>query len=475
MLADRRIERGVVGRVEHVAVAAGDGDEVDVGLETRGHGPHHVAHIEDIDILVNKDDVLELGECREGEHGGVALTALVIFARLLKLHDGNELAAAAGGSVDVEQAARDGGLDHLVDGSLGGDAGHGNVLVRRADAALHDGIDARGDGGDLDHRADLGAAGVAGELGHGVAVAVDVLVDGLVVHEVALEHVLGIGDALLRNGDAVGKLDSVAAQGAGNLQLVEAERCGGSLKTAAHVHGGVQTDGDGDGHILATLAVLVKERAQVTAAGGNPHGKLILVDAGEAVDGHVGLGAIGARAVGEAHGDVGAAVDGRVGGSGNDLAQVKALVGRLVHDLLAVDMLALGDLLGRDQVLEALTDLEAQVLLVQIEQGGNALAAGKHADADLGIVKALDVVEDHRRTLFGRTHNGAAGTDVAIDARDLGVRVDLGVGLEQLARHLAQKVECGAQVVDLGSIGSGHSMLLSGECPAAGMPPGWVT
>ena len=450
-----------------MAVATGDGDEVHVGLEARGHGPHHVAHIEDIDILVNKDDVLELGERREGKHGGVALTALVIFARLLELHDGNELAAAAGSGVDVEQAARDGGLDHLVDGSLGGDAGHGHVLVRRADAALHDGVDTRGDGGDLDHRADLGAAGVTGELGHGVAVAVDVLIDSLVVHEVALEHVLGIGNALLRNGDAVGKLDGVAAQGTGDLQLVEAERRGGSLEAAAHVHGGVQTDGDGDGHVLAALAVLVKERAQVTAARGDPHGELVLVDAGEAVDGHVGLGAIGARAVGEAHGDVGATVDGRVGGSGNDLAQVEALVGRLVHDLLAVDVLALGDLLRGDQVLEALADLEAQMLLVQIEQGGNALAAGKHADADLGVVKALNVVEDHRRALFGRTHDGAAGTDVTVDARDLGIGIDLGVGLEQLARHLAQKVECRTQVVDLGSIGSGHGMLLSGECPTA--------
>ena len=138
-------------------------------------------------------------------------------------------------------------------------------------------------------------------------------------------------------------------------------------------------------------------------------------------------------------------------------------------------MRTLGDLLGRDQVLEALADLEAQVLLVQVEQGGNALAAGKHADADFGIVKALDVVEDHRRTLFGRAHNGAAGADVTVDARDLGIGIDLSVGLEQLARHLAQKVERGAQVVDLGSIGSGHSMLLSGECPAARMPPGLVT
>ena len=297
---------------------------------------------------------------------------------------------------------------------------------------------------------------------------VDVLVDGLVVHEVALEHILGVGDALLRNGDAVGELDGMAAQGAGDLQLVKAERRGGSLEAAAHVHGGVQTDGDGDGHILAALAVLVKEGAQVTAARGDPHGELVLVDAGEAVDGHVGLGAVGARTVGEAHGDVGAAVDGRVGGGGNDLAQVEALVGRLVHDLLAVDVLALGDLLWRDQVLEALADLEAQVLLVQIEQGGNALAAGEHADADLGVVKALDVVEDHGRALFGRAHDGAAGADVTVDARDLGIGIDLSVGLEQLVRHLAQKVERGTQVVDLGSIGSGHSVLLSGESPAAG-------
>lgn len=104
------------------------------------------------------------------------------------------------------------------------------MLVRRADAALHNGVDARGDGGDLDHRAYLGATGVAGELGHGVAVAVDVLVDGFVVHEVALEHVLGIGNALLRNGDTVGELDGVAAQGAGDLQLVEAERRGRASK-----------------------------------------------------------------------------------------------------------------------------------------------------------------------------------------------------------------------------------------------------
>lgn len=186
------------------------------------------------------------------------------------------------------------------------------------------------------------------------------------------------------------------------------------------------------------------------------------------MDGYVGLGAIGARAIGEAHGDVGAAVNGRVGGSGNDLAQVKALVGRLVHDLLAVDVLALGDLLRGDQVLEALADLETQVLLVQVEQGGNALAAGKHTDANLGIVKALDVVEDHRRTLFGRAHDGAASTDVTVDARDLGIGIDLGVGLEQLARHLTQKVERGTQVVNLGSIGSGHGVLLSGECPATG-------
>ena len=57
--------------------------------------------------------MLELGERREGEHGGVALTALVIFARLLELHDGNELAATAGSGVNVEQAARDSGLDIL--------------------------------------------------------------------------------------------------------------------------------------------------------------------------------------------------------------------------------------------------------------------------------------------------------------------------------------------------------------------------
>ena len=144
-----------------MAVATGNRDDVGVGLEAGGHGPHDVAHIEDVNVLVNQDALLELTKRGEGEHGGVALTALVRSCGLLELQDGAELAATAGSSVDVEQTAGHSLVDHVEDGSLGRDASHGDMLVRRADAGLHDGVLAGGHSRDVDDRANLGATGVA--------------------------------------------------------------------------------------------------------------------------------------------------------------------------------------------------------------------------------------------------------------------------------------------------------------------------
>ena len=309
----------------------------------------------------------------------------------------------------------------------------------------------RGDGRDVNHvQGGLGIAGVAGELGHGLAgVGVDVLLDGVCHREVALKHVLRVGDAVLLDGEARGQLDGLAAHGAGNLELVVAERRRGGLEAGAHVDRGVQADGDGDGHVLAELLVLVEEGAEVTGAGRDPHAEGRLVLDAEAVDGDVGRAVLGIGTHGEAHGDVGAGVLGGVGGRGDELAQVEARVGRLVDDLLAVDVLAVGDHDGRNGLVELLAHLDAEVLLVHADELRDALAAREHADDDLGVVKALDVVEQHRGAFLGGTGDRSAGADEAVDTRHLGVGVDLGSGLEELAGLGLEIVESRAKIMNL--------------------------
>ncbi|WP_240999995.1 hypothetical protein [Streptomyces sp. Tu 4128] len=46
---------------------AGQDDQVLVGLEAGGHRPEHVLGVEEIDVLVDHDDMLELGVDTEGE------------------------------------------------------------------------------------------------------------------------------------------------------------------------------------------------------------------------------------------------------------------------------------------------------------------------------------------------------------------------------------------------------------------------
>lgn len=62
---------------------------------------------------------------------------------------------------------------------------------------------------------------------------------------------------------------------------------------------------------------------------------------------------------------------------------------------------------------------------------------------------ALHVVENHRRTLFGRTHNGATRTDMTVHARELGARLDLNIGRDQLAGNGLQKLNSAAEISNL--------------------------
>ena len=47
----------------------------------------------------------------------------------------------------------------------------------------------------------------------------------------------------------------------------------------------------------------------------------------------------------------------------------------------------------------------------------------------------LTLLKIDRGTLFGGAHDGAAGTDVTIHAGELGKRLDLDVGLDELPRN----------------------------------------
>ena len=120
----------------------------------------------------------------------------------------------------------------------------------------------------------------------------------------------------------------------------------------------------------------------------------------------------------------------------------------LVDDFLAVDVLAILNHLG-SEVVEHLAHLKTKVLLLEAQHSGNALAASEQTDSDLRVGMTLDVVEDHCGAFLGRAHNGAAGTHVTIDAGNLGLGIDLGVGLQILTRHGLQEIEGGTEVMNL--------------------------
>ena len=76
VIADARVARGIVRRIERVAAHARDGDDVGVSLEAGVHGPDDALDVEQVDVLVHEPDMLELGERGECEQGGLTLEFL---------------------------------------------------------------------------------------------------------------------------------------------------------------------------------------------------------------------------------------------------------------------------------------------------------------------------------------------------------------------------------------------------------------
>ncbi len=216
----------------------------------------------------------------------MAGAAVVEVLGLADLEDRQELPAAGRVRVDLRDQAGQGVVEGVEEGGLGGDAGEARVLLPRADERVEDGVLAGGDGGDAHDR--------EGRVG------------GLVV----------------------------------------AEGGGGGLEAGADGDRRVQAHVDGDGQGLAGGLGLGAEGVDVTA-GGEEDGELVPALDADAVDGDVAVAGLGVGAVEEAEAEVRAGVDGRVGGGGQEGADVEVGVGGEVHLLLAGGQRRVGgDLLG---------------------------------------------------------------------------------------------------------------------------------
>ena len=102
---------------------------------------------------------------------------------------------------------------------------------------------------------------------------------------------------------------------------------------------------------------------------------------------------------------------------------------------------------GLNWILGALAEQMAQFFLFHAEQIGYPLAAGQHTNGSAGIRMSLDVVEHHGRAVHpGWAHHGAACAHIAVHAGKLCFRVHFYIRFHELARCLAQHVQCGAQV-----------------------------
>ena len=186
----------------------------------------------------------------------------------------------------------------------------------------------------------------------------------------------------------------------------------------------------------------------MTSARDEVHRDLVLALQAQTVNRHVALARLGVGGVAHAHGDVGAGVLFGVGGSRDELADIEIGIVCLVDDLLANGLVSPNVLHG-DGVLDSVVEQEAQAPGVAIEQMADARTAGEHTDGNASARMALHVVEDHRRALFGRTHNGAARTDMTIHTRELGAGLDLDISRDQLTRDGLQKLNSATEISDL--------------------------
>ena len=428
-----------------MAAHAGDEHRAHVPLETRRHGPQDVAGVIEVDVVVDEDDVLELGEGGERRQRRLALAALVGVAPLADLQHRQVLAAAGGMAIDVGEHAGHGVLDEPQDAGLGRETGERHVLLAGAHEGLEDRRHAVRDGGHVDHRqAGLGESQVPRELGHGPARSGEHVLVHPIVADLALQHDLGAGDGFGADAHAVDELDGPAAQAAGHGQLVEAEGRGRRLERCRQVDGRVEAHAHGDGQGPAQLLGLRAELVDVPGRAREADGHGVRADQAHAMDGHVGLAGHGVLGPQQRHVEEGPRVTARARGRRQQPAQVE----RGPQDDLLAWRLARRHRDGRHRALQRAQQLEGQPVGGRVQQQRRAQPAGEHAGHDRHVV-AADAAEEHGRADPGGRRHGRAGAHAPVDARQLEVGVDGHVGGHQLAGHPLQEGERVAQVPDV--------------------------
>ena len=284
----------------------------------------------------------------------------------------------------------------------------------------------------------------------------------------ALDDELGVGYGPLRHGDAAAEPHRLAPYGPGDGQLVIAQGRRGRLEAGADLYGGVHAYGHGDGQGPPQLLRALGHGPDVAAAGLQEDGQLVPPLDAQPVDGDVGAARVRVRGVAHAESDVGSRVHGRIRRRGQEPKEVKIRLRGQVYDLLA----------GRGRLVQhrgngrrdALAQQPAEVLLRAAQQARHALPAGQDAYGRRGAGVALEVFEEHRRTVRARGPlDSTTRADVAVDARELRRGVHLHLRLYQLPLHPAQKLQRGAQVA--------HGRVFAFDChiPAPFRPGGRVS
>ncbi len=290
-----------------------------------GHGPDHIAEIENVHILVHQHHMLELGKRPRRPAGRPAADGPHRWPDFFHLDDRQVFAGAGGRAVHVQDKAGQRTFNQLQNTGFRGDPGHVGVLVAGADARLQDRMAAVGDGFDFNHRDPrLRLAGISREFRHGLpAVGMLIFPDPVVREQFALDHHLGTGNRARLHGQTVHQLHGLLAQAARHRQLVIADRGGGRFKTGTDFDGRIHPDTDGDGQGKPGIFCLLTERIQM-AARDEVHGNLVPALHAEAVDSDVVF--TGLRIGGIAHPQrkIGPASSGVLVGAGRILSMLKS-------------------------------------------------------------------------------------------------------------------------------------------------------
>ena len=141
------------------------------------------------------------------------------------------------------------------------------MLFARADGRLHDRMQPVGYGGHAhDGGLRIGGAAIAGEFGHGFAVAgLGVLGDAHIGQDFALDDVLRPRQSLGIHSQTGALFHGPSAQCSGDGQFVEADGGHGRLEARAEIDGGIKPDADGHGQRLARGLGLGAEHVDVAA------------------------------------------------------------------------------------------------------------------------------------------------------------------------------------------------------------------